>query len=184
MEQALLTGVTADQSVTLITLSDLPDTPLALARTFRILADAKCRMIMVQRSPSRTHPGHGELSVAISDHRTVLAVLREHRSALGCAAVCQDQEVATVSLLGAGLRTCQGLTATFCAALSAAGVDVELLSISDTSLSALCRPAMIERAVAALCQLFELRLDQTTTTAQASTATSSLDAGAYAGSSR
>jgi aspartate kinase len=186
MEQALITGVSADRSVTLITLDGLPDTPLAVARTFRMLADAKLPVDMVRRAPSRTCPGHSELSLVVSGtrSRTLLAALTEQRPSLGYAALGADEEVGTVSLLGTGLRACQGLAATFCAALATAGVCVELLSASDVRLCALCRSTAIVRAVAALCQAFEARPEPDVLTASTDPPVGSMNTAAFAGSPR
>ena len=58
------------------------------------------------------------------------------------------------------MRSHPGVTATFFGALSAAGVNIEMISTSEIRISVICREADIERGVRAAHTAFELDADQ------------------------
>ena len=67
-----------------------------------------------------------------------------------------DPEVGKVSLVGAGMRNHPGVTATFCEALSNAGVNIETMNTSEIRISVICRADQLDGAVRALHDAFEL----------------------------
>jgi aspartate kinase len=75
---------------------------------------------------------------------------------LGAVSVIADDDVATVSLVGAGMRTHPGVTATMFETLAAAGINIEMISTSPIRISCLVRAEQAERAVQALHTAFEL----------------------------
>jgi aspartate kinase len=75
---------------------------------------------------------------------------------LGAVSVIADDDVATVSLVGAGMRTHPGVTATMFETLAAAGINIEMISTSPIRISCLVRAEHAERAVQALHTAFEL----------------------------
>jgi aspartate kinase len=65
-----------------------------------------------------------------------------------------------VSLIGAGMRSHPGVTATFCEALATAGVNIEIISTSEIRISVICRDTQLDDAVRALHDAFELGGDE------------------------
>jgi len=63
-------------------------------------------------------------------------------------------------LIGAGMRSHPGVTATFFAAMADAGVNIEMISTSEIRISVVCRQADVDRAVKAAHTAFELDADQ------------------------
>ena len=57
-----------------------------------------------------------------------------------------DDEIGKVSLVGAGMRNHPGVTATFCEALSAAGINIETMNTSEIRISVICREDQLEAA--------------------------------------
>jgi aspartate kinase len=64
--------------------------------------------------------------------------------------------VATVSVVGAGMRTHPGVTATMFQTLADAGVNIEMISTSPIRISCLVRADLAEKAVQVLHAAFEL----------------------------
>ena len=75
---------------------------------------------------------------------------------LGAVSVIADDDVATVTLVGAGMRTHPGVTATMFETLAAAEINIEMISTSPIRISCLVRAEHAERAVQALHTAFEL----------------------------
>ena len=65
-----------------------------------------------------------------------------------------------MSLIGAGMRRTPGVTATFCEALAAAGVNIDIISTSEIRISVLVRDVELDTAVRALHKAFDLGGDE------------------------
>jgi aspartate kinase len=158
MEKAIITGVAHDRSEAKITVTDVPDTPGMAARIFRTVADAEINIDMVLQNISRTSANRTDITFTLprSDGARAVAVLSAAQPEIGFADVLHDAEVGKVSLVGAGMRSHPGVTATFCEALSNAGINIETMNTSEIRISVLCRPDQLDDAVSALHAAFEL----------------------------
>ncbi len=67
-----------------------------------------------------------------------------------------DDEIARVSLIGAGMQTNPGVAATMFETLSAHDINIEMISTSAIRISCVVREAQAEEAVAALHAAFQL----------------------------
>jgi aspartate kinase len=85
-----------------------------------------------------------------------LAVTEGLRSTLGAASVVADEDVAQVSLVGAGMKTHPGVTATMFETLASEGINIEMISTSPIRISCMVRAEVAERAVQALHAAFGL----------------------------
>ena len=56
---------------------------------------------------------------------------------IGFSQILYDDHVGKVSLIGAGMRSHPGVTATFCEALAEAGVNIDMISTSEIRISVL-----------------------------------------------
>jgi aspartate kinase len=61
-----------------------------------------------------------------------------------------------VSLVGAGMKSHPGVTATFFEALSQGGINAEAISTSEIRISVVCRDTDVPSAVRAVHEAFEL----------------------------
>jgi aspartate kinase len=75
---------------------------------------------------------------------------------IGFSQVLYDDHIGKVSLIGAGMRSHPGVTATFCEALAQVGVNIDLISTSEIRISVLCRDTELDKAVVALHEAFGL----------------------------
>ena len=71
-----------------------------------------------------------------------------------------SSDLGKLSLIGAGMRSHPGVTATFFAALAESGVNIEMISTSEIRISIVCRQTDLDRAVKATHTAFELDADQ------------------------
>ncbi|MGH3948152.1 MAG: aspartate kinase [Pseudonocardiaceae bacterium] len=158
VEQALITGVSHDTSEAKITVTDVPDHLGAAARIFRAVADAQIDIDMVLQNVSRSSSGRTDITFTLSKANAPKAVeaLEEVKAEVGFDAVLFDDQVGKVSLVGAGMRSHPGVTATFCESLAAAGVNIEIINTSEIRISVLIRDTDVEEAVRAIHGAFEL----------------------------
>lgn len=151
-EQAVVTGVTWDESEAKITVTGLPDVPGSVARVFRVLADAKVGIGMVATSRSSDLT----CTVPVEDGPVAVAALTDSKADVGFDRVTCDEDVGTVSVIGFGLRTHPGPAATFCETLAAAGLSFGVMSVSEARISLLCGDFELPDAVLALRRAFHL----------------------------
>ena len=75
---------------------------------------------------------------------------------IGAGEVTSDATIAKVSLIGAGMRSHPGVSATMFETLAEAGINIEMISTSSIRLSCVVRAESVEEAVRLLHAAFEL----------------------------
>ncbi|MCO1582001.1 MULTISPECIES: aspartate kinase [unclassified Crossiella] len=162
VEQALITGVAHDRSEAKITVTGVPDHPGVAARIFRVVADAELDIDMVVQNVSRAVSGRTDITFTLprTGGPTAVAALDKAKPEIGFESVAYDEHVGKVSLIGAGMRSHPGVTATFCEALAKVGVNIEIISTSEIRISVICRDTQLDDAVRALHEAFDLGGDE------------------------
>ncbi len=165
VEEAILTGVAHDRSEAKITVVGLEDKPGYAGKVFRAIADAEINIDMVLQNVSKVDTGKTDITFTLPRELGPLGVekLERLRAEIGFDEVLYDDHVGKVSLVGAGMKSHPGVTATFCEALSAAGINIELISTSEIRISVLCRDTELNEAVKALHAAFDLGGDEVAT---------------------
>jgi aspartate kinase len=158
MEQALITGVAHERGEAKVTVTAVPDQPGVAAKIFRTIADAEIDIDMVVQNISRAAEGKTDITFTLpkGDGPTAVAALEARKASIGFDQIVYNDHVGKVSLIGAGMRSHPGVTATFCEALAAAGVNIDIISTSEIRISVLVRDVELDTAVRALHSAFEL----------------------------
>nr|ABP43786.1 aspartate kinase [Mycolicibacterium gilvum PYR-GCK] len=162
MEDAILTGVAHDRGEAKVTVVGLPDVPGYAAQVFRACADADVNLDMVLQNISKVEDGKTDITFTCSRESGPGAVekLTSLQNEIGFTRVLYDDHIGKVSLIGAGMRSHPGVTATFCEALANAGINIDLISTSEIRISVLIKDTELDRAVAALHEAFGLGGDE------------------------
>lgn len=157
VEQALITGVAHERAEAKITILGVPDHAGAAGSIFRAVAQAEIDIDMVLQNISDT-TGRTDITFTLSKSNGPKAVaeLEKIKDGLGFSEVLYDDQVGKVSLVGAGMRSHPGVTATFCEALAQAGVNIEIINTSEIRISVLIREWQLDDAVRAIHEAFEL----------------------------
>ncbi|UXA06939.1 aspartate kinase [Mycobacterium sp. SMC-2] len=165
MEDPILTGVAHDRSEAKVTIVGIPDIPGYAARVFRAVADADVNIDMVLQNVSKVEDGKTDITFTCSRDSgpTAVAKLDALKDEIGFTQLLYDDHIGKVSLIGAGMRSHPGVTATFCEALAEVGVNIELISTSEIRISVLCRDTELDKAVVALHEAFGLGGDESAT---------------------
>ncbi|HEY3751703.1 MAG TPA: aspartate kinase [Pseudonocardiaceae bacterium] len=162
VEQAMITGVAHDRSEAKVTVTGVPDHTGVAARIFRVIADAEIDIDMVLQNVSGAMSGRTDITFTLSKTNgpTAVAALEKTKAELGFEQVVYDDHVGKVSLVGAGMRSHPGVTATFCEALAKAGVNIEIINTSEIRISVLIRDLQVDDAVRAIHDAFGLGGDE------------------------
>ena len=162
VEQAIISGVAHDRSEVKVTVVGVPDKPGEAAAIFRALAEAEINIDMIVQNISTGGTGRTDVSFTLpkTDGPTALAALQKVQEQVGFEQLLYDDHVGKLSLIGAGMRSHPGVSATFFTALSDAGVNVEMISTSEIRISVVCRDTDLDTAVRAVHDAFELGSDE------------------------
>lgn len=161
MEQAIISGVAHDTSEAKVTVVGVPDKPGEAAAIFRTISDAEINIDMVVQNVSAASTGLTDISVTLpkTDGHRAMEALTKAKTQIGFDSLRYDDQIAKISLIGAGMRTNPGVTATFFEALSNAGVNIELISTSEIRISVVTRADEVKDAVRAVHSAFGLDSD-------------------------
>jgi aspartate kinase len=161
MEQAIIAGVAHDTSEAKITVIGVPDKPGEAARIFRTVADAEINIDMVVQNVSAAATGLTDISFTLpkNEGAKAMTALNRVREQVGFDSLAYDDQIAKVSLIGAGMKSHPGVTALFFEALSEAGVNAEMISTSEIRISVVCRSDAVKSAVQAIHSAFDLDAD-------------------------
>jgi aspartate kinase len=156
MEQAIISGVTHDTSEAKVTVMHVPDQPGVAARLFRALADRSVNVDMIVQNVSVGGSTDISFTVPKADLQTALDTARTLAPDIRAGDVLADEDIARVSLIGAGMKTHPGIAARMFETLAGEGVNIEMISTSSIRISCVVRGEQIEKAVRALHDVFEL----------------------------
>ena len=162
MEQAIISGIAHDKSEAKITIVGVPDRTGVAARIFQAIADADINIDMIVQNVSAAATGLTDISFTLpkAEGADATGILQKLQGEVGYASIQYDDQIGKLSLVGAGMRSHPGVTATFFGALSDAGVNIEMISTSEIRISIICRESDLERGVKAAHTAFELDADQ------------------------
>ncbi len=158
VEQALITGVAHERGEAKITVTAVPDHPGVAAKIFRCIADAEIDIDMVVQNISRAAEGKTDITFTLpkEDGPRAVKALDARKVDIDFDQIVYNDHVGKVSLIGAGMRSHPGVTATFCEALAEAGVNIDIISTSEIRISVLVRDVELDTAVRALHNAFDL----------------------------
>jgi aspartate kinase len=156
MEQAVVTAVIHTTAQAKVTVSGVRDRPGIAARLFRALADRSINVDDVVQNTSVHGMTDISFTVPRTDLQTAVDVAEGLSGELGATGVHSDAGVAKVSVIGAGMKSHPGVTATMFETLAGEGINIDMIATSTIRISCVVRAEDVERAVRALHGVFEL----------------------------
>ncbi|MFE9633282.1 aspartate kinase [Streptomyces sp. NBC_00190] len=161
VEHAIISGVAHDVSEAKITVVGVPDKPGEAAAIFRAIADAEINIDMIVQNVSAASTGLTDISFTLpkAEGHKAIDALEKAKGAIGFESLRYDDQIGKISLVGAGMKTNPGVTASFFQALSDAGVNIELISTSEIRISVVTRQDDVNEAVRAVHTAFGLDSD-------------------------
>ena len=158
LEQPLISGVAHDRTRAKITVVGVPDVPGSAAKVFGLINEAKVNLDMIVQNVPTDRPGVTDISFTLDQDQgpTALKALEDAKAELGFQEVIYNESVGKLSLVGAGMKTNTGVSFTFFEALSAAGVNIDMLSTSEIRISVITELSKLDEAVRAVHTAFGL----------------------------
>lgn len=158
LEQPLISGVAHDRTRAKITVVGVPDVPGSAAKVFGLINEAKVNLDMIVQNVPTDRPGVTDISFTLDQAQgpTALKALEAAQAELGFQEVIYNESVGKLSLVGAGMKTNTGVSFTFFEALSAAGVNIDMISTSEIRISVITELSKLDEAVRAVHTAFGL----------------------------
>lgn len=160
MEDPIISGVVTDVSEAKVTVLGVPDQPGISAALFEPLADANVNVDMIVQNTSTEGTTDISFTMPLADLGTAEGIVRRVAEEIGATGVTRDDDIAKVSLVGAGMKTSPGVAAKMFRVLADNEVNIEMISTSTIRISVVIATSDLERAAQVLHTAFELDSDQ------------------------
>jgi aspartate kinase len=154
LEKAIVSGVTHDTSEAKVSIVGVPDRPGIAAQVFRELAAAGVNIDMIVQNVSQDDFATISFTLPKADLPVAAPLLERLRGEIGASRVDTDDDIAKISLIGAGMKSHPGVAADMFEALASAGINIEIISTSSIRVSCVVRAAEVERGVRAVHEKF------------------------------
>ncbi|MCI8914511.1 aspartate kinase [Pseudoflavonifractor sp. 60] len=150
MEKTHVSGVAKDKNVARIALVGLADQPGIAFKIFSLLAQKGINVDIILQSIGRDGSKDISFTVARGDAQAAKEVMEEYKETVGCKLVELNEQVAKVSIVGAGMVNNAGVACKMFEALYSAGVNINMISTSEIKVSVLVDEREADRAVQAI----------------------------------
>lgn len=141
MEEPIVAGVATDPSQAKVTIIGVPDVPGKAAEIFKIVAKAGANVDMIVQNVSAAATGRADISFTLpmADAGIAMRALADQQESIGFESLVHDDQIGKLSVVGAGMRTHSGVSATLFEALSDSGINIEMISTSEIRISVVVR---------------------------------------------
>ncbi len=156
MEDPIISGVVTDASEAKVTVLGVPDRPGVSAALFEPLAAANVNVDMIVQNTSTAGTTDISFTVPLADMAVAEGIVADVADSIEAAGVSHDNDIAKVSLVGAGMKTSPGIAAKMFRVLADEGVNIQMISTSTIRISVVVASPDLERAARVLHTAFGL----------------------------
>lgn len=151
-KEYIVKGVAHDTNVAKIAILGVPDKPGIAYEIFSALAECHIDVDMIVQSIRNTDKNINDIVFTItkSDAGKAKDIIQKIGGKIGILGINVEEDVAKVSVVGAGMLGNPGIAATMFGALGHAGVNIEVISTSEISISCLIKANKVKEAVNAI----------------------------------
>ena len=150
VEKLLIKGVTKDVNIARISAMGVSDQPGIAFRLFSLLAKHKVSVDIILQSVGRD--GTQDISFTVEKDKmdATIELMQSYVETIGASSVVFDDDVAKVSIVGAGMESHPGVASDMFEALFEANVNIQMISTSEIKISVLIKKEDANKAVAAI----------------------------------
>jgi aspartate kinase len=149
-EAVVVTGVACDKNEVKVTVRDLPDKPGIVAKVFGALADDNISVDMIIQSESKAERADLTFTVTHTDLQKTRDAADRISKDIGAGKVELHDNVAKVSIVGAGMRSHAGVAAKMFRLLAEQSINIQAITTSEIRVSCLIDKAQADKAVRVL----------------------------------
>ncbi len=148
-KEFVIRGVTHDTNVAKIAVLGVPNRPGIAYKIFSVLAEANIDVDMIVQSIRVADKDIIDMvfTIAQGDVGRARSILEKINQEISFGGLTIDENVAKVSVVGAGMLGNPGIAAATFGALADAGINIEVISTSEISISCLIEAGKVKQAV-------------------------------------
>lgn len=152
IKQYLIRGVADDKNVAKITVLGVPNKPGNAYKIFAALSDANVSVDMIVQSVRYANEGVTDITFTVARDELAATndVLAKIKEELGLEEILVDDKMAKVSVVGAGMAGHPGIASGMFGVLGEHGINIEIISTSEISITCLIAEEHVEEAVRAI----------------------------------
>lgn len=150
LERMLVNGVAVDKDVARIAVIGVKDEPGIAFKIFSLLSKKKISVDLIIQSIGRGNTKDISFTVARTDMQDTVDILNASKERLGFDDLSFNDQVAKVSVVGAGMATNPGVASMLFEATYDAGINVKMISTSEIKISILVADKDADRAAVAI----------------------------------
>ena len=160
VEDPIITGIAHDRTEAKVTVVGVPDRIGAAADVFSAVADAGINIDMIVQNVSVADNTTAiSFTLPQSDGEKAMAALEAVRDTVGFREVVYNDQVGKVSVVGVGMRSHPGVSATCFRALADAGINIQMIATSEIRISVVVDIHDVDKAVRAVHTAFGMDAD-------------------------
>lgn len=156
LEKMLISGVASDKNAARISIIGVKDEPGIAFRIFHLLAKENINVDIILQSVGRDGTKDISFTIAEASLGEALEILRNAKNRITAQAIEFEEDVAKVSIVGAGMMTNPGVAAKMFEALFNEGINIKMISTSEIRVTVLIEEDEVDRAVRAVHAAFSL----------------------------
>ena len=150
VEKMLISGVAKDENIARISIIGVPDKPGLAFRIFSKLSAKNINVDIILQSVGRNGTKDISFTVGQDNLKAAIEMLNPYAEALGASSVVYDENVAKVSIVGAGMESHPGVAAEMFEAMFEANINIQMISTSEIKISVLIAAEDADKAVTAV----------------------------------
>ena len=154
MEKMVIRGVATDVNIVRIAVHEVPDNPGVAFKIFSLLASKKIDVDIILQSVGRDSTKDISFTVSKDNRDAAMELLNSIAETIGAKDVTCDDDVAKLSIVGAGMQSNPGVAAKMFEALSQANVNIKMISTSEIKISVLINKEDAKVALIAVHEAF------------------------------
>ncbi len=137
MESMLVSGVAVDKEAARIALIGVKNEPGIAFRVFDLLAKKNINVDVILQSIGRDNTKDISFTVSESQAKEAVAILKENQERLTIQNIMEEENVAKLSIVGAGMQSNAGVAAKMFEALFDVGVNIRMIATSEIRITVL-----------------------------------------------
>ncbi|MBE6830786.1 aspartate kinase [Caproiciproducens sp. R1] len=150
VEKMLISGIAKDEDVARVSIIGVPDRPGLAFKIFSKLSAKNINVDIILQSVGRNGTKDISFTVSQANLKETIDILNPYVELIGATSVVYDENVAKVSIVGAGMETHPGTAAQMFEALFEANINIQMIATSEIKISVLIDRSDADKAVTAV----------------------------------
>ena len=156
MERPVISGISSIDSEAKLTARGVPDLPGIAAKILGPVSDAGIDVDVIVQNISADNTTDFTFTVDQSDASSAEQILQDTSESLGGGSIEVDDDIAKVSVVGRGMRGQSGIASKMFQALADHEINILMITTSEIKISVVIKKDLMEKAVNALHDTFQL----------------------------